>query len=52
MSIVSEIPDLRFPKGQGDIVDYEHCISSLDRWSVGEDHINFRGHAGSMHPGS
>ena len=34
-----------FPKGYGDTVDDVHCISSADRWSVGEDHTSFRGHA-------
>ena len=58
MSIVSD-RDPRFttlleelPEGHGDTIDYEHCISSADRWSVGEDHTNFRGHAMSMCPGS
>ena len=41
-----------FPKGHGDTVDDEHNISSLDRWSVRDDHIDFRGHAASMRPGS
>ena len=38
----------KFPKGYGDIVDDEHCVSSVDRWSVGEDHTGFRGHATNM----
>ena len=33
-------------------VDYEHCISSTDRWSFGEDHLGFRGHTMSMRPRS
>ena len=41
-----------FPKGHGDIIDDEHNISSSDIWSVGEDHIDFRGHAACMCPGS
>ena len=32
-----------FPKGYGDTIDDEHCVSSIDRRSVGEDHIDFRG---------
>ena len=40
-----------FQKAMG-AVDYEHCISSTDRWSVREDHIDFRGHAASMRLGS
>ena len=40
------------PKGDGDSVDDEHHFSSTDRWSVGEDHIGFRGHAASMCPRS
>ena len=34
-----------FPKGYGDIIDDEHCVSSIDRWSIEEDHTSFRGHA-------
>ena len=41
-----------FPKGHGYTVDYEHCVSSANRWSVREDHTYFRGHAASMRPGS
>ena len=40
-----------FPKGHRDIVDDEHCISSIDRWLVGDDHTYFRGHIASMCPG-
>ena len=29
---------VEFPKGYGDTVDDEHCVSSVDSWSVGEDH--------------
>ena len=36
----------------GDIVDDEHCVSSADKWSVREDHTDFRGHAASMRPES
>ena len=31
-----------FPEGHGNAVDNEHCVSSIDRWSVGEDHTGFR----------
>ena len=41
-----------FPESHENIVDDEHCFSSTDRWSVGEDHTGFRGHAGSMRLGS
>ena len=41
-----------FLKGHGDTVDDEHNISSSDRWSVGEDHTDFRGHVVCMCPGS
>ena len=41
-----------FPKGHGDTVDDEHCVSSTNRWLVGVDHTDFRGHAVSMRPGS
>ena len=34
----------------GDTVDDEHCFSSLDRRSVGEDHLDFRGHVIGMRP--
>ena len=34
----------------GDIVDDEHCFSSLEGRLVGEDHPDFRGHATSMLP--
>ena len=42
----------RVPKGYGDIFDDEHCVSSADRWSVGEDHTDFRGYVASMRLGS
>ena len=42
----------KFPEGHGDTVDDEHHFSSIDRWSIGEDHTGFRGHAMSMCPGS
>ena len=41
-----------FPKGHGDIVTVKHCVSSADKWSVREDHTDFRGHAASMRPRS
>ena len=41
-----------FPKGHGDTVDDEHYVSSADRWSIEDDHTNFRGHVASMRPGS
>ena len=37
-----------FPTSHGDTVDDEYCFSSLDGWSVEEDHPNFRGHASGM----
>ena len=40
-----------FPKGHGDTVDIEHYVSSPEKWSVGEDHTDFKGHAASMRPG-
>ena len=40
-----------FPESHGDTVDNEHCVSSADRWSVGEDHTSFRGHTVSMRLG-
>ena len=51
----SQVYDLflaRFLESHGDIVDNEHCFSSPDGWSVREDHLDFRGHASSMRPGS
>ena len=41
-----------FPKGYGDIVDDEHYVSSIDRWSIRDDNTSFRGHAVSMRLGS
>ena len=41
-----------FPKGHGDTVDHEYNLPPTDRWSVGEDHVDFRGHATSMRLGS
>ena len=35
-----------------DTIDDEHCVSSVDRWSVEDDHTDFRGHVVSMRPGS
>ena len=37
-----------FPRGHGDIVDNEYYVSSIDRWSIKEDHTGFRGHVASM----
>ena len=34
----------------GDIVDDEHCFSSLNGRLVREDHSDFRGHAIGMPP--
>ena len=39
-----------FPKGHRDAVDNEYCVPSMDRWSIGEDHTSFRGHAASLCP--
>ena len=33
-------------------VDDENRFSSTDKWSIGEDHMGFRGHATSMCPRS
>ena len=41
-----------FPEGHGDVVDDEHHFSSTNRWSVREDHTDFKGHATSMCPRS
>ena len=40
------------PKGSGDTIDHEYSFPPSDRWSVGEDHTNFIGHAEDMRPGS
>ena len=40
-----------FPTCHGNTIDDEHCFSSLDERSVREDHLDFRRHATSMHPG-
>ena len=40
------------PTSHGDTVDDEHRFSSLDGWSVKEDHPDVRGHVASMRPGS
>ena len=40
------------PKGYGDTVDHEYSLPPSDRWSVGEDHTDFRGHAAIMCPRS
>ena len=34
----------------GDIVDDEHCFSSPDGRSVGNDHPDFKGHDMGMRP--
>ena len=52
VSIVSNTLLEELPKGYGDAVDDEHRLSPIDRWSVGEDHTDFRGHAASMRPES
>ena len=41
-----------FEKAMGTQFDNEHCVSSEDRWSVGEYHTDFRGHAMRMCSGS
>ena len=41
-----------FPKGHGDTVDDKHCVSSVDRLSVREDHTDFKVHVASMRLGS
>ena len=41
-----------FPASHGDTIDDEHNFSSLDGWSVREDHTAFRGHVVSMRPRS
>ena len=40
------------PKGCGDTVDHEYNLLPINRWSVREDHTDFRGHAASMRPES
>ena len=42
----------KFPKGYGDTIDDEYCVSSVDKWSIRENHTGFRGHAASMCLGS
>ena len=34
----------------GDTIDDEHCFSSPNGRSIGDDHIDFRGHAMGMRP--
>ena len=36
------------PKGHGNVIDDMYCVSSIDGWSVGEDHIGVRGHVAGM----
>ena len=45
-SLLEELPEC-----YGHMVDDEHCFSSTDRLSVGEDHTGIIGHAGSMRLG-
>ena len=57
LSYRTKIPDYgtlleEFPEGHGDTTDDEQGVSSIDRWSVGRDHTDFRGHAASMRLGS
>ena len=42
----------KFSKSHENIVDDEHCFSSLERQTVGEDHTGFGGHAEGMRPRS
>ena len=37
-----------FPQGHGDVVDNEYYVSSIEKWSIKEDHTCFRGHVASM----
>ena len=39
-----------FPESHWDIVDNEHCVSSAEKWSVGEGHTSVRGYATSIRP--
>ena len=39
-------------KGYGDAANDEYRFPPSDRWSVEEDHTDFRGHAASMRPRS
>ena len=38
-------------EGHGDTVTDEHHFSSIDKWSVEEDHTGFRRHAAGLLPG-
>ena len=40
------------PEGHGYAVDDEYCVSSIDGWSIREDHIGVRGYATGMQPGT
>ena len=51
ISIVSN-RDLRFTASHGDMINDEHRFSSPNRRSVGEDHLDVRGHATGMYLGS
>ena len=39
-----------FPKGFRYTADHEYSFPPIDRWLVGEDHTDVRGHAASMCP--
>ena len=41
-----------FLASHGDIIDDEHCFSSINGRSVREDHPDFRGHATAKRPRS
>ena len=41
-----------FLESHGYVVDDEHCISSTNGWSDGENHTGVRGHATNMCPRS
>ena len=41
-----------FPVNHVGIIDDEHCFSSLNERSIGEDHPDFRRHATGMRPRS
>ena len=42
----------KFPTSHEDMVNDEHNFSSPDRRLIRDDHLDVRGHAASMHPGS
>ena len=41
-----------FLESHGNIIDGEHCFSSIDKRPVGEDHTGFGGHIAGMCPRS